>query len=67
MLNPINHSNTRLGAHKYKLEPYVMAGDVYSEARHTGAVTGAGTLAQRLGCIELVSHGFLVLQLKIIF
>jgi cyclic beta-1,2-glucan synthetase len=36
MLNPINHSNTRLGAHKYKLEPYVMAGDVYSEAPHTG-------------------------------
>ncbi len=36
MLNPINHSNTRSGVHKYKVEPYVVAADVYSEPPHVG-------------------------------
>ena len=36
LLNPINHSSTRAGLHKYKVEPYVAAGDVYAEAAHTG-------------------------------
>src|SRR5213592_2316311 len=27
LLNPINHSSTRAGLHKYKVEPYVAAGD----------------------------------------
>jgi cyclic beta-1,2-glucan synthetase len=36
LLNPINHTGTRAGLHKYKVEPYVAAGDVYSEPRHIG-------------------------------
>ena len=36
LLNPINHSSTRAGLHKYKVEPYVAAGDVYAEATHVG-------------------------------
>lgn len=36
MLNPINHSNTRAGVHRYKVEPYVIAADVYSEPPHVG-------------------------------
>jgi cyclic beta-1,2-glucan synthetase len=36
MLNPINHSSSRTGAFRYKLEPYVMAGDVYAESPHVG-------------------------------
>ena len=36
LLNPINHSSTRAGLHKYKVEPYVAAGDVYAESAHTG-------------------------------
>ncbi len=36
MLNPINHSSSRTGAFRYKLEPYVMAGDVYAEPPHVG-------------------------------
>ncbi len=36
ILNPINHASTRAGVHRYKVEPYVMAGDVYSEAPHVG-------------------------------
>jgi cyclic beta-1,2-glucan synthetase len=36
MLNPINHTNTRSGVYKYKVEPYVVAADIYSEHPHVG-------------------------------
>ena len=36
MLNPINHSNTRAGMHRYKVEPYVACADVYSTPPHVG-------------------------------
>jgi cyclic beta-1,2-glucan synthetase len=35
-LNPITHGNSREGIHRYKVEPYVMAGDVYSVPPHVG-------------------------------
>jgi cyclic beta-1,2-glucan synthetase len=36
ILNPINHASTRAGVQRYKVEPYVMAADVYSEQPHVG-------------------------------
>jgi cyclic beta-1,2-glucan synthetase len=36
MLNPINHANTRAGVSRYKVEPYVMAADIYAAAPHVG-------------------------------
>jgi cyclic beta-1,2-glucan synthetase len=36
LINPINHSHTRAGVHRYKVEPYVTAADVYSESPHVG-------------------------------
>jgi cyclic beta-1,2-glucan synthetase len=36
MLNPVNRSRTRSGAKRYKVEPYVVAADVYSVAPHIG-------------------------------
>src|SRR5436190_4524 len=36
MLNPINHAITPTGVHRYKVEPYVVAADVYTEAPHIG-------------------------------
>jgi cyclic beta-1,2-glucan synthetase len=36
LLNPINHTSTRAGIHRYRVEPYVAAADVYSEAPHVG-------------------------------
>ncbi|HEX8492837.1 MAG TPA: glucoamylase family protein [Pyrinomonadaceae bacterium] len=36
LLNPISHSSTRAGLHKYRVEPYVAAGDVYAVWPHTG-------------------------------
>ncbi len=36
MLNPINHSRSPDEAARYRVEPYVMAADVYSVAPHVG-------------------------------
>jgi cyclic beta-1,2-glucan synthetase len=36
MLNPINRALTRADVHRYKVEPYVVAADVYSVAPHAG-------------------------------
>ena len=36
LLNPINHGSSVAGVQRYKVEPYVMAGDVYSEPPHVG-------------------------------
>ncbi|HMC58560.1 MAG TPA: protein ndvB, partial [Candidatus Solibacter sp.] len=34
MLNPINHTRSRADVQRYKVEPYVVAGDIYSEPPH---------------------------------
>jgi cyclic beta-1,2-glucan synthetase len=36
LLNPINHTSTRADVQRYKVEPYVVAADVYSVAPHVG-------------------------------
>ncbi len=36
ILNPINHASTRAGVQRYKVEPYVMAADAYTEPPHVG-------------------------------
>jgi cyclic beta-1,2-glucan synthetase len=36
MMNPINRSNSRASAQRYKVEPYALAGDIYAEAPHVG-------------------------------
>jgi cyclic beta-1,2-glucan synthetase len=36
LLNPINHARTRAGVYRYKVEPYVVAADIYAEAPHVG-------------------------------
>jgi cyclic beta-1,2-glucan synthetase len=36
LLNPINHASTRAGVYRYKVEPYVVAADVYAEPPHVG-------------------------------
>jgi cyclic beta-1,2-glucan synthetase len=54
LLNPVNHSSTRAGVHRYRVEPYVAAADVYSEAPHVGRggwtwYTGAAGWMYRAG------------------
>ncbi|MGA7919217.1 MAG: glucoamylase family protein [Candidatus Acidiferrales bacterium] len=36
MINPINRSNSRANVQRYKVEPYVLAGDIYAESPHVG-------------------------------
>ncbi len=54
MLNPINHARTRADVHRYKVEPYVLAADVYASAPHIGRggwtwYTGSAGWMQRAG------------------
>src|SRR3954467_12295175 len=35
-LNPINHASTRADVQRYKVEPYVVAADIYSVPPHLG-------------------------------
>ncbi|MDA8442817.1 MAG: glycosyl transferase family 36, partial [Peptococcaceae bacterium] len=54
MLNPINHSRTESEVARYKVEPYVMAGDVYATPGHEGRggwswYTGASGWMYRTG------------------
>ena len=36
MMNPINRTNSRANVQRYKVEPYVIAGDIYAESPHVG-------------------------------
>ncbi len=54
LLNPINHASTRAGLHKYKVEPYAAAGDIYAVPPHTGRggwtwYTGSASWMYRAG------------------
>ncbi|HXQ64046.1 MAG TPA: protein ndvB, partial [Steroidobacteraceae bacterium] len=54
LLNPINHARTRSGVHRYKVEPYVVAADVYAGKPHVGRggwtwYTGSAGWMQRAG------------------
>jgi cellobiose phosphorylase len=54
MINPINHSRTELECMNYKVEPYVMAADVYIKEPHAGRggwswYTGASGWMYRVG------------------
>jgi cyclic beta-1,2-glucan synthetase len=54
LLNPINHARTRAEVHRYKVEPYVIAADVYARAPHIGRggwtwYTGSAGWMQRAG------------------
>lgn len=54
MLNPIYHAHTPDGVARYRVEPYVVSADVYSEPPHTGRggwtwYTGSASWMYRVG------------------
>jgi cyclic beta-1,2-glucan synthetase len=54
LLNPVNHARTRTDMHRYKVEPYVVAADVYAAPGHVGRggwtwYTGSAGWMQRAG------------------
>lgn len=64
MINPINHTKSYLDCERYKVEPYVIAADVYNTEGHEGRggwswYTGASGWMYRVGI-----EGILGLKLK---
>jgi cyclic beta-1,2-glucan synthetase len=64
LLNPINHAKTRSDVHRYKVEPYAVAADVYATAPHVGRggwtwYTGSGGWMQRAGIESILGARFL--------
>jgi cyclic beta-1,2-glucan synthetase len=54
LINPVNHARTRTDMHRYKVEPYVVAADVYAAPGHVGRggwtwYTGSAGWMQRAG------------------
>ena len=54
MINPLTHSRTRADVDAYKVEPYVVAADVYTAAGHLGRggwtwYTGSASWMYRVG------------------
>lgn len=67
MINPINHSSTSLEAKTYKVEPYVMAADVYLKEPFSGRggwswYTGAAGWMYKVGVQNIL--GFKIVQGK---
>jgi cyclic beta-1,2-glucan synthetase len=63
LLNPINHAATRAGLHRYKVEPYVVAADVYAVSPHSGQggwtwYTGAAGWMYRAGLESILGLKF---------
>jgi len=60
LLNPINHARNRSNVHCYKVEPYVIAADVYADTPHVGRGgwtwhTGSAGWMQRAGVESILS------------
>lgn len=59
MLNPVQHSRNKLGMQKYKIEPYVIAADIYAVEPHVGRggwswYTGSASWFYRAGVESLL-------------
>lgn len=59
LINPVNHTKTPADCIKYKVEPYVMAADVYAAKPHTGQggwtwYTGSSSWMYRAGLEQIL-------------
>ena len=50
LLNPIHHGGTPEQIATYKVEPYVVAADIYAVAPHMAGAAGPGIRVQPVGC-----------------
>ena len=71
MINPIEHSRTKEAANKYKVEPYVIAADIYGEGNLVGRggwtwYTGSASWYYKAGIEYIlglkVNNGFLKIE-----
>ena len=70
MLNPISHADTPEKAARYKVEPYVIAADIYSQGSHIGMggwtwYTGSSGWMYRLGIEAILGVSRVGASLKI--
>jgi cellobiose phosphorylase len=65
MINPINHGNTAEAIEKYKVEPYVMAADVYAVSPHTGRGGWTWYTGSAAWMYRLIMESLLGLKLEI--
>jgi cyclic beta-1,2-glucan synthetase len=70
LLNPVNHTATRAGVHRYKVEPYVCAADVYAVPPHTGRggwtwYTGSASWMYRVAVESILGFARLGDRLKL--
>ena len=49
MLNPVNHARTDIEYSRYKVEPYVIAADIYAAGRQSGRAAGHGIRDRQAG------------------
>ena len=64
ILNPINHGRTAVEIDRYKIEPYVVAGDVYSVSPHTGRGGWSWYTGSAGWLYRLITEVFLGLNLE---
>ena len=64
MINPINHGRTSEEIALYKVEPYVLAADVYAIAPHTGRGGWTWYTGSASWMYQLIIESFLGLQTK---
>ena len=57
LLNPIRHSSERADIYRYKVEPYLVAAEVYAEPSHVGRGGWTWYTGRRDGCIGPDSSG----------
>jgi cyclic beta-1,2-glucan synthetase len=57
LLNLINHALTPEAAACHKVEPYIIAADVFFTPRMRGAAAGPGTRGRPAGCTARASRG----------
>lgn len=65
MINPINHSKSLEGTDIYKVEPYVVAADVYAAATHTGRGGWTWYTGSAAWMYRLILESFLGLRLEV--
>ena len=50
LINPMSHATSPEAVETYKVEPYVMAADVYAAPATRGGAVGLGIPAAAVGC-----------------
>ena len=65
LINPINHGSTPRQIATYKVEPYVVAADVYAVAPHTGRGGWTWYTGSASWMYRLITESLLGLQLEV--